>query len=158
LCSCWFVASKELVGWKESTLYRSRAELLATIVGQGLPPTFVNQTINHGKSLQAKWGFHLSSSIHDSKETKSTSTTMFCQIFGRHPQLDLPPTKPRKKALNLSQRALVGKFTSLWPSPKVVETWVVEQWSPKINGQVTTFVSRRGFYVFLFLNMEERGI
>jgi hypothetical protein len=36
-----------------------------------------------------------------------------------------------------------------------VDTWVGEQWTPKINGQVTAFASSQEVYIFIFLNKEE---
>ena len=61
---------------------------------------------------------------------------------------------PCQKALILSEKALIGKFTGLWPSPKAVELWIAEHWNPLLQGQVSLFAASRGFFVFLFSNKE----
>ena len=52
--------------------------------------------------------------------------------------------------------ALIDKFKGLWPSPKVVELWIAEHWNPIVQGQVSLFAAERGYFIFLFLNKEER--
>jgi len=42
------------------------------------------------------------------------------------PQLDFSSSKQRREAFILFEHALIRKFAGLWPSPKVVETWVAE--------------------------------
>jgi hypothetical protein len=71
------------------------------------------------------------------------------------PHLELLSSKPRRKALIFSERVSVGNFIGLWPSPKVVDSWITEHWDPKYNGQETTFSFCQGFYIFLFLNKDE---
>lgn len=36
-------------------------------------------------------------------------------------EVALPPTLPRMVALALAEKGLIGQFTGLWPSPKIVQ-------------------------------------
>ena len=74
------------------------------------------------------------------------------------PSLDLSPMDPCQKALILLEKSLIDKFTGLRPSPKAVELSIAEHWNPILQGQVSFFVAGRGYFVFLFLNKEERDI
>ena len=40
------------------------------------------------------------------------------------PSVDLPAERPCRTTLNLAEHGLIGQFTGLWPSPKVVDGWV----------------------------------
>jgi hypothetical protein len=40
------------------------------------------------------------------------------------PIVTLPAEETCRSALKLVERGLIGHFTSLWPSPKVLDTWV----------------------------------
>ena len=40
------------------------------------------------------------------------------------PKISLPSETLIQVALYLSERALIGQFTGLWPSPKTTESWV----------------------------------
>ena len=55
------------------------------------------------------------------------------------PSLELSPLDPCQKSLTLSEKSLIGKFTGLWSSPKVVELWIAEHWNPLLQGQVSLF-------------------
>jgi hypothetical protein len=67
-----------------------------------------------------------------------------------------PFCQKRRKALILSKRDSSWKFYSMWPSPKVVDTWVVEQWAPKIKWiGICICLWMRVLYLLLFLNKEE---
>jgi len=50
-------------------------------------------------------------------------------------EISLPPTLPRKAAISLAKRGLVGQFTGLWPSPRAVQKWVERNWSANIQGK-----------------------
>ena len=39
-----------------------------------------------------------------------------------------------------------------------MELWIAEHWNPLLQGQVSLFAARRGFFVFLFSNKEERDL
>jgi hypothetical protein len=52
----------------------------------------------------------------------------------------------------------VGNFTGLWPNSKVVESWVLEHWCPKVKGTIRYFVVGRGYFIFTFFSKSERDI
>ena len=54
-------------------------------------------------------------------QAASHSTSKFVKKMDEIPSLELSPSDPCQKALTLSEKALIGKFTGLWPSPKAVE-------------------------------------
>ena len=62
-------------------------------------------------------------------QAASHSSSKFVKKMDEIPSLELSPSDPCQKALLLSEQALIGKFTGLWPSPKVVELWIVEHWN-----------------------------
>lgn len=70
----------------------------------------------------------------------------------------LPPSSTRHKYLTLANQGLVGKFTGIWPSPKIVATWVQKYWKPYIKGQLHQFFCGRGFYAFLFESKEDMDL
>lgn len=82
----------------------------------------------------------------------------FVRKLDEIPSLELSPADPCRKVLLLSEKALIGKFTGMWPSPKVVEHWISEHWKPMLHGQVSLFATGRGYFIFLFLNKEERDL
>lgn len=49
------------------------------------------------------------------------SISKFVKRMEEIPEISLPPALPRKAALSLAERGLVGQFTGLWPSPKTVQ-------------------------------------
>lgn len=52
------------------------------------------------------------------------SNNKFVKKLKDIPEISLPPTLPRRAAISLAERRLVGQFTGLWPSPKSVQKWV----------------------------------
>jgi hypothetical protein len=82
----------------------------------------------------------------------------FVKMMDIIPHLDVSIATPRKKSLILHEHTLVGKFTSLWPSPKSIESWVAKQWAPKPQGQVILFSSGRGFFIFVFHSKEDQDL
>jgi hypothetical protein len=48
------------------------------------------------------------------------------------PSLELSPEQPCNIALYLAEKALIGKFMGLCPSPKTVEAWIDERWRTMI--------------------------
>ena len=59
-------------------------------------------------------------------QAASHSSSKFVKKMDEIPSLELSPTDPCQKALILSEQALIGKFTGLWPSPKVMELWIAK--------------------------------
>lgn len=94
----------------------------------------------------------------DTPKGTSQPPTKFVKRMEEIPSLELSPAEPCWKALILSERALIGKFIGLWPSPKAVELWIAEHCNPILHGQVSLFVAGRVFYVFLFLSKEDRDL
>jgi hypothetical protein len=74
------------------------------------------------------------------------------------PSLELSPEEPCNLALFLAEKALIEKFTGLWPSPKMVEAWIDERWRPLIQERVTRCAVGRGFFVFSFSSKEDRDL
>jgi hypothetical protein len=71
------------------------------------------------------------------KKNKPALSTKFVKNMEEIPSLELSPEEPCNIALSLAENALIGKFTGLWPSPKMVEAWTKERWMPLIQGRVT---------------------
>jgi len=74
------------------------------------------------------------------------------------PSLELDPEDPCKLALLLAENALIGKFTGLWPSPKIVEAWMEDHWMMLIQGNVTLYAVGRGFFAFSFMRKADRDL
>lgn len=74
------------------------------------------------------------------------------------PEISLPPSLPRKAAISLVERGLVGQFTGLWPSPRVVQKWVEHNWNANIQGKITIRFCGTSYYTFLFETKEDRNL
>lgn len=72
------------------------------------------------------------------------------------PEISLPPDGPIQVALSLADRALVGHFTWLCPSPRSIEIWVVKNWEPLIKNEVTSYFLGRGYFLFEFIQKRTR--
>jgi hypothetical protein len=66
------------------------------------------------------------------------------------PSLELSPEGPCSLALLLAEKALIEKFTGLWPSPKTVEAWMDDRWKSLIQGNVSLCTVGRGFFCLQF--------
>lgn len=86
------------------------------------------------------------------------SVTKFVKKLDEIPEVSLPPSLPRKAAIALAERGLVGQFTGLWPSPRSVQKWVERNWNAMIQGKITIRFCGRGFYTFLFESKEDRNL
>lgn len=67
---------------------------------------------------------------------KRTATETQQKIFKKLdniPSVDLPTEEACGSALNLSEWGLIGQFTVLWTSPKVVDAWVHRNQSPLVK-------------------------
>ena len=91
-------------------------------------------------------------------QATSLPPSKFVKKIEEIPSLELSPSDPCQKAIILSKRALIGKFTGLWPSPKAVELWIAEHWKAIVQGHASLFAAGRGYFIFLFLNKEERDL
>ena len=88
-------------------------------------------------------------------QAASHTSSKFVKKMDEIPSLELSPTDPCHKALILLEKALIDKFTGLWPNPKAMEHWIAKHWNPILQGQVSLFAAGRGYFVFLFLKKEE---
>ena len=61
-------------------------------------------------------------------------------------------------SLSLAEKGLIGQFTGLWPSPKIVQKWVERNWMDKINGKISIRFSSRGYYTFHFETKEDKDL
>jgi hypothetical protein len=83
-------------------------------------------------------------------------TSRFVNRMEVAPQQEFSSLEPRRRALTSVERALVGKFARLWPSPKTMESWVAEHQSTKVNGQVLSLSAGRGYFVSIFSAKKRR--
>jgi len=74
------------------------------------------------------------------------------------PETSLPRTLPRRAAISLAERGLVGQFIGLWPSPKSVHNWVERNWNANTQGKIVICFFGRGYYTFLFETKEDRDL
>ena len=74
------------------------------------------------------------------------------------PSVELPAGRTCRSAMNLSDRGLIRQFTGLWPSPKVIETWVHRNWRPLITEGIRSYLVGRGFFVFVFELAADRDL
>jgi hypothetical protein len=91
-------------------------------------------------------------------KSKPPLPSKFVKKMEEIPSLELSPEQPCHLALYLAEKALVGKFTGLWPSPKMVDAWIEERWRPLIQEKVTRSAVGRGFFVFSFSSKEDRDL
>lgn len=70
----------------------------------------------------------------------------------------LPSLTSKYKVVALCERGLVGHFTELCPSPRLIEMWLNKNWQPLIQGEVQQNFGGRGFFVFLFEKKEDRDL
>ena len=89
---------------------------------------------------------------------KLSLNSKFVKKMEEIPSLELDPEDPCKLALLLAENALIGKFTGLWPSPKLVEAWMEDHWKMLIQGNVTLYAVGRGFFVFGFTKKADRDL
>lgn len=73
-------------------------------------------------------------------------------------EVHLPPTIPRKAAISLAEKGLIGQFTGLWPSPKTVQRWVERNWADKIQGKISIRFCGRGYFTFHFETKEDKNL
>lgn len=86
------------------------------------------------------------------------SVTKFVKKLEDIPEISLPPALPRRAALSLAERGLVGQFKGLWPSPKTVQKWVERNWTASIDGKISIRFCGRGYYTFHFETKEDRDL
>jgi hypothetical protein len=65
--------------------------------------------------------------------SKPSISSKFVKKMEEIPSVELSPEEPCNLALLLAENALIGKFTGLWPSPKMVEAWMDDRWKSLIQ-------------------------
>lgn len=73
-------------------------------------------------------------------------------------EVSLPPTLPRMATLALAEKGLIGRFTGLWPSPKIVQRWVERNWTDKIQGKISIRFCGKGYFTFHFETKEDKNL
>ena len=92
------------------------------------------------------------------KRPPSAAQQKFVKKWDTIPSVALLEEETCKAALNLAERGLIGQFTGLWPSPKIVEEWTQRNWKPLIKEGIKKIFVGKGFFVFVFENPEDRGV
>ena len=64
------------------------------------------------------------------KRSGKAETLKFVKRLEDVPEVALPPEETIQVALSLADRALIGQFTGLWPSPKTTDTGYNETGDP----------------------------
>lgn len=86
------------------------------------------------------------------------TASKFIKKLDEIPLIPLPTALPRRAAVSLADRALVGQFTGLWPSPRTVQKWVERNWNAMVQGKIAIRFCGRGYYTFLFETVEDRNL
>ena len=73
-------------------------------------------------------------------------------------EVALPPEETIRVALSLADRALIGQFTGLWPSPKTTDSWVQRNWRPLITNNVASYSIGRGYFLFDFESKDDKEL
>ena len=89
---------------------------------------------------------------------KKPEATKFVKNLDDVPEVNLPLEGPIQVTLSLADRALVGQFTGLWPSPKSTENWVIKNWNPLIKNKATSYFLGRGYFLFEFNTKEDKDL
>ena len=89
---------------------------------------------------------------------KNVEAAKFVKKMDEIPEISLPAETPIQVALSLSERALIGQFTGLWPSPKTTESWVNRKWAPLIKESVTSYFLGRGYFLFEFTSKDDKDL
>jgi len=89
---------------------------------------------------------------------KKNETAKLVKRLKDIPEISLPPETPIQVALSLAERALVGQFTGLWPSPKSTEIWVNKDRAPLIKNSVTSYFLGQGFFLFEFTSKDDKDL
>jgi hypothetical protein len=96
--------------------------------------------------------------INSLPKKKKAESSKFVKRVKEMSEVSLPPDVPIQVALSLTERALVGQFTGLWPSPKATETWVIRNWKSLIKQNVTSHFLGRGYFLFEFTSRDDKDL
>ena len=53
----------------------------------------------------------------------------------------------------MKDHALIGKFIGIWPTEKVLQSWIMAKWKPK--GDITLQLGAKGFFMVIFICIED---
>jgi len=82
----------------------------------------------------------------------------FVKKIGGLQEVSLPPALPRMATLALAEKGLIGKFTSLWPSPKTIQRSVERNWADKIQGKIAIRFCGKGYFTFHFETKNDKDM
>ena len=88
-------------------------------------------------------------------KAKPSLSSKFVKKMEEIPSLELSLEEPCNLSLLLTEKALIEKFTGLWPSPRMVEAWMEDRWKPLMQGIVSLCAVGKGFFCLQLL--VERG-
>ena len=89
---------------------------------------------------------------------RTSEAAKFVKKLDDIPEISLPGKGPIQVALSLANRALIGQFTGLWPSPKSTEIWVAKNWAPLIKHSVSSYFLGKGYFLFEFMDKEDKEL
>lgn len=89
---------------------------------------------------------------------KNVDAAKFVKKLDDISMISLPPKTPIQVAMSLAERALIGQFTRLWPSPKSTESWVNRNWASLIKESVTSYFMGRGYFLFEFTSKDDKDL
>lgn len=92
------------------------------------------------------------------KKVGSAPPPKFVKKLDEIPEIELPPEKTIPLAVGLAERALIGQFTGLWPSPRATNAWVQHNWRPLIKEGVLCLALGRGYFLFDFAAKSDRDL
>jgi len=92
------------------------------------------------------------------KKVGSAPPPKFVKKLEDIPEIELPTDSSIPLAVGLAEKALVGQFTGLWPSPRTTNSWVQNSWRPLIKENVSCVALGRGFFLFDFASKSDRDL
>jgi hypothetical protein len=67
------------------------------------------------------------------KKTLKVLMPRFVKRTKKNLEVMLPPIASRHEDITLVERGLINKFTSIWPSPRAMVTWLQKNWKVLIK-------------------------
>jgi len=92
------------------------------------------------------------------KKVGSEPPPKFVKKLEAIPEIELPHEHSIAMAVSLAEKALIGQFTGLWPSPRATSSWVQHNWRPRINHEVNCVSLGRGYFLFDFASKRDRDL
>ena len=92
------------------------------------------------------------------KKADAAPPPKFVKKLDAIPEIELSPEKTIHLAVSLADRALIGQFIGLWPSPRTMETWIQNKWRRLISQGVSSYAIGRGYFLFDFASKADRDL